>query len=853
MEIHLFPYALVRRSGLSVQQTTSWQLDPTRQWLQEERIFSQQLQQEQQLLCDLLFDAVQQTQDDKFRQQLISLKRQIYNGKEINSAVIAKVKDESLADKLSAYLCLQNDYAQWLQLVCKTYTAHLHQSIKLLQKLSATEPVMKGILLSSPVLFDQLPAYIIKEPAAHKQSDHKITFSLLRYVTRMSYKTSPFSTFTTTGTGVFDYAPAPLQKEGSHIRVNNSLFVYLMGILPHHPAISEHLLLAPNITLSQHEHTIRFLVNYFNVESFQQLQANAVIAAILKVLQAGPVTTGALINHLVTVIPDALREDLRHYLLKLSATGLIRYTLPVTGIEEDWAHKAFTYFKNTGNSHTGLCELLTALEHGRHAYANTGAQQRRQLLSTTATLINSRLLQLQEASHLPDTTALPGAGTSFRLLQFTRHTFRDNELFYEDGCHNEQEVLPSPVFHQLIKHTDELLQLLTPMDTMKPVREQLLQFFLSRYQSTDRVPVLTFYHDYYQHKTSSSAPSTSPADEQWKQQMETLLLQHMAAPPATINLDASCFPACANNEKALSRGMFLQLHRENGTYYGVLNASLPGMGKVPGRFLYMFDENITAQLRQYNERLYPSHMMMELNDASAFNANHHPPLLNHELQLPGGHNIYPAAQQIPVTKVEVTYQHGQLVLLYEHREVHAFDLNLETFSNRSHLYQLLAHFNADSRPSLQHFIQLTDGVYRNCHPRGNNPVYCWPRITYNHTLVIRRKTWQVAVKAIPLQLPGENPAAYYIRLNQWKDAQGLPDAVFVFLRKRGLKTPNSKKGGLADDYKPQYISFHQPVLVLLLLKLLGRAGDDLWLEEVLPAPEHQAKEYLIQWYKYPSS
>ncbi|HWV66867.1 lantibiotic dehydratase [Chitinophaga sp.] len=852
MKIHLFPYALIRHSGLSVQQTASWRLNLTHQWLQEEKTFSQQLQLEKQLLCDLLFDAVQQEQDDKFRQQLICLKRQIYNSKEINTAVTEKVKDKLLADKLSVYLQLQTSHAKWLQRVCETYTTHLYQSIKLLQKLSVTEPVMRGILLSSPVLFDQLPAYIKKEPAAHKQSDHKITFSLLRYITRMSYKTSPFSTFTTTGTGVFENTPAPLHKGGSHIRVNNSLFVYLMGILPHHPSISEHLLLAPNITISQQEHTIRFLVNYFNVESFQQLQANAVIAEILKVLQTGPVTTRTLINHLVTVIPDALREDLRRYLLKLAATGLIRYELPITGIEEDWAHQAFTYFKGTGNSHTGLCELLTTLEHGRHSYANAGAQQRRQLLSTTAALVNSRLQQLQEAADLPDTTT-PAAGATFRLLQFTRHTFRDNELFYEDGHHSEQEVLPAPVFHQLTKQADELLQLLTPMDIMKPVREQLLQFFLSRYLPADQVPVLTFYHDYYQYKTLSSALPTSSTDEAWKQQMEALLLPHMVAPPATINLDARCFPACANNEKALSRGMFLQLYRENGAYYGVLNASLPGMGKVPGRFLYMFDENITSQLRQFNERLYPSHLMMELNDASAFNANHHPPLLHHELQLPGGYNMYPASKQVPVTKVNVAYKEGQLTLLYENREIYAFDLNLETFSNRSHLYQLLAHFNADSRPSLQHFIQLTDGLYGSCHPRLNNAVYCWPRITYNHTLVIRRKTWQVAVKAIPLQLPGENPAAYYIRLNQWKDAQGLPDAVFVFLRKRGIKTSGGKKGGLADDYKPQYISFHQPVLILLLLKLLSRAGDDLWLEEVLPVPEHQAKEYLIQWYKYSSS
>jgi hypothetical protein len=116
--------------------------------------------------------------------------------------------------------------------------------------------------------------------------------------------------------------------------------------------------------------------------------------------------------------------------------------------------------------------------------------------------------------------------------------------------------------------------------------------------------------------------------------------------------------------------------------------------------------------------------------------------------------------------------------------------------------------------------------------------------------------WIIKTASIPQQENSETDAAYYLRLHKWHLESGLPAHVFLFLKSYAIPAPKDEKlKMMKDDYKPQYICFTQPLMASLFKKLLSRAGQYIYVEEMLPHLSHLQEttpvtEHLIHWYKY---
>jgi hypothetical protein len=804
MDITIFPYSLVRYAALQSNALDNWYLDSM------EKLPSIHHLKEQ--ICDKIFILVNQEKDDKARQKLIQLKRAIHNDRPLNTII----PEALTADIAQLTAALQQKKQQEEQ-----YTTQLNDHRRSLQLLAKEQSLQKGILLSSPVLFEQMAHYINKDPADFKQKDYKIEFSLLRYITRMCCKTSPFSAFTYTGLMQLDAHQIPGTREvKSCLTRNNSLFRYLLSIIRQHPVLNEQLLITKNITTEKINGKLTFFVNYQNVEAFQQLPNTPLNELILQ--RSNNITLGELITSLMDEIEDASRKDLKDYLLKMAATGLLELTTdnatPFTGPLATFIHQLQCY---------------------QQAYVNENAVGRFKILREAEVFVNNLFQELQLAAGLPITTQEPVSENKLlETMQFAHYHFTGRQIFYED-CYTPEiaYLAPDPVTN-IVKKTDALLDHLASLDTMKPEREKMKRFYLSHYPSHQRVKVIDFYRDYYYHfKKHEIIEHTEYA----MPQLDTLITSQSSE----ISIPPHFFPA-SPAPVSQSRGMFVQLFNNN--QCGVINAILPGMGKVNGRFLSLFGKEVSDCFLDYNNRLHPDIIKAELSDSSSFNANIHPPLLLHEITIPGGNNIYPPDQQIFITDLEIGYEKDTLQLYEGSQQVYTYDLSLEAFNNRSNLYKLLAHFNPDVRPSLSIFLKMIDDRYQLKYPGNGQEVYCWPRVSYADTIVLRRKTWQIRTTVIPIPQKDESGLDYFTRLNSWRSEHGLPERIFLFLRKRSKR--QDKKAGLDDDYKPQLISFLQPLMIELLKKLITRAGEYIYFEEVLPEPSGTVKEYLLQWYKY---
>lgn len=873
----IFPYVLARYASLPFGILDTLRLPGIDEHIMAMEQLEASLLLERAACCDQLFTAIKEEPDNKKRQRLIQLKRDIFNGKAPAGPDVAA--SSSTAAALRSYAGLyyrkQRLLQDWEHLFNTQLASHRQQ----LQALTQQELLRSGVLLSSPVLYTQLDSFAAADPSAFRNRELKNEYSLLRYLTRMACKTSPFSTFTYTGIAALDHQQPYFRQPHIHrdinscIRLNNGLFSYIRALMIHHPVFSEILELQLNVTASVQEAHLCFLINYFNVEAFQRLPAGNLPLWLYNFLRENPapVATGTLVDILSGEIPDTDRESIRSFLLKLAATGFLELGIGCSAVDPDWDTALMHFLEPHLHKHPAMASLYRLLQFmatQKAAYAGASSRGRHDILQATAGNLNGCLQALQQEAGLPVLTtpgeALEEGGASttpasFEVNRFAPRYFLPQDIFYEDACTGEQTGLPATAATELVRKADLLFALLEPADGLLEERQCMRDFFLRHYGAGRRVNITEFYHAYYLHekkpilarKQAGNTPSGSldiPDTLRVLPEQELVNIHVQGAVPAS---------------RGVARGMFVQCYNEwqNGqpVLKGVINAPLPGMGKVAGRFLHLFDPAVAGDLLRWNSALHPDRLLMELNDGSVFNANIHPPLLPFEVRMPGGSSNYPPLRQISLHAVQAGYDPGKDLLALYHipdgKEIYAYDLCLESFYNRSHFYQLLAHFNPDHRLPLRRLIEAIDRQHAQVFTKQED-LRLMPRIVFEEQLVLRRKGWLVRTAVIPVQLKEETDAAYFIRLCNWRRQCGLPEHVFLFLKSPYITAAGGNGGQLQrDDYKPQYLCFAQPLLVVLFRKLLARAGNWCYFEEMLPhatqlQQEQTVTEYMFHWYKY---
>ncbi|NSL87706.1 hypothetical protein ECE50_012735 [Chitinophaga sp. Mgbs1] len=870
MPVNIFPYTLTRYSTIHHRDFLPLTLPGVRRqlWLQQRT--GELVIAGREALCESLFHLIREQENDNLRKQLIKLKRELQQDKlpaQLPPGLPAALQ-VPLESQLRLLLRRQSLPASWQAY----YDRRLQQYRQQLQQWTRNPLLLNGLLLSSPVLYEQLPAYTTAHPAAFRHKELKIEYSLLRYITRMAFKTSPFSTFTYTGlTAVTAEAAtaAPPAMSHSSIRLNNTLFTTLQSLMLQHPLLNEALYLRLNSSIARENGQLLFLVNCFNIESFQRMPDSGIMQWLYAFITNSRerVSLQTVTDALHAKLTDTDRDTVKAYLLKLVSSGLLEAVTGCSAVHPQWEEQLLQFCRDNLAAHTALLpvhELLQQLFTSRRDYVYASPADRYRLLQDAATLINQSLETLYAVPELAAALAAPETAAAkiresgaFVTDMFARRNFSPAGIFYEDAAATGIGHLPAADIHAFTATLEKLFQSLTPLDDLQEERTSMRDFFLKHYEPDEQIAVTTFYHQYYLEekkvrKTQQEDRSLLPVSEATKQHLESLLdIRFSNAFHAEISAREVALP-----DRRHAGAAFVQFYLGPAGLTGVVNNLLPGMGKVAGRFLDLFDPSLAAQFCDWNQALYPDHMLMELSDGSSFNANIHLPLLPFEIAVPGGYNNYPAEQRARLQDVLVRYDEASQQLWLQHapdqRRIFAYDLCLESFYLRSNFYQLLAHFNPEPYLPLKKFFRLTDDAHATAFPEQG---HIRPRITFQSKVVLRRMGWLVQTADIPQQQTAETEAAWFLRIQQWREQQGIPEQVFLFLRSRYSKADKDSPSALQrDDYKPQYLHFGQPLLMGLLKKLLARAGTQIYLEEMLPhtsdLQQEPVTEQLLHWYNY---
>jgi hypothetical protein len=430
----------------------------------------------------------------------------------------------------------------------------------------------------------------------------------------------------------------------------------------------------------------------------------------------------------------------------------------------------------------------------------------------------------------------------FKQISSTYFNFTPEKMFYEDTSLNIQPELDKQQIRQFTDTAHRLLQKMERFEGHFDEQNKMLHYFVNKYGKDTSVDLMTFYEDYYREykkpeaqrqeaqrqparekeeqeqaeKEKADLPElpTIPAiqqrqekNKQWTDQFKSLLEKRLDKNADVVNIGLQdiektdqMFPdAVEKGERDCSYGSFVQyfVEEEPGgkeILKGVLSASFPGFGKMFSRFLHIFPDTVTEDMRAWNRSLIKEdQIFLEDSDASFFNANLHPPLMPHEIHMPNGQNSLPPENQVPITELQVKVDEtgSQLQLLHTpgQKRVYAFDLGFQGHRGRSQLFQLLEKFTLTEFLFCYPMLTAINGIFtpqpqpqpdkkeekedKEEKVASERNIRTIPRVVYEDRIVLQRKTWFIPEEQLPYRKPDESEWAWFYRVNEWRRQQGM--------------------------------------------------------------------------------
>lgn len=796
-------------------------------------------------------------EDVKILNAIQNIRRSIHNSRAIKNKDVSALKingETSVLNLLENYLSNENNNKNSIDGFYSYFLDEWIDKRNELHEISKSNPIHNGLLLSSNSLIDALNKKQSNNKTPNKK-EKQIEIGLLKYVTRSLFKPTPFSSFTQLNHVKIEesiqnyFCKTDNEKDISYIRINNAIFQRIRSYMTKIQPICLHLEvnLNPSISFNKDSNQYKILINKNNLEFFQTIEKNSIVELISDFLSINKsVLFIDLINHCKKSI-DAEEEDIIKYALRLANIGLFEFNYKASGTDIDWIDKLNKSLNliPASDGRDLLIKLLNDLELSRSSYESNfyNLEERKKVLETVSNNLNNHLASLSKTVN-PDITE----------EKLNNIQFKKEKIFLEDTLSKKEISIGSEFIKPFFSKIDLLIDYCSEYSPLLNKEKELFSFYINEYNS-DEIPLLKFYEDYFRRLKANKEDKKDIEFKNIPQinYFSETVFDIINNQEEEINF---CFKKDIKQVKKVkhsySSSMFFQLSNLNGNQSIIVNGTGWGYGRMSSRFLYLFDSKFTEDIKTHNKALTENIIYSEINDASFFNANLHPPLFTHECIIPGGHKNLNEDFQLKVNELIVKKDaNNKKLLLIDSKtgkQVFIHDSCFQGEKGRSQLFNLLLIFSDKVTP-VYRFL-LTD-LNRKQQLKINQNTTLFPRIIFENNIVLQRKYWIVNNLEFPVMLTEEKEYDYYLRILFWFRKLKIPSKVFITLN----YSRNKDKTFSPDDYKPQYIDIENPLFLPLIIKLFKKT-ESLKIMEMLPTAEdaidfnddkHTA-EFLIQWY-----
>jgi len=887
--ISIFPYVIVRLSPFSATKLNLFHSFSIIEKIKHLNEFDESITFLRQEICSKLHSHISLTADDNERQFLLNLKRSVFNGRQFSSIFPFLIPQHIQVD-INNLLLANADRLGVFENLSFLYPQKKIEEKRYLKEMARSEVLTKGLLLSSNNLLKRLETYSRTSPDLHKKKERQTEQGLLRYFTRTCLKTTPFSSFTSLSLGTIkDFSlkedcfsksiAGNLPPQRSHTRLNNFILKYLILHFANIPEIYEQFGLRINPTLRIKEGCYFFLLNVNNNESFQTIAVEPQIDYIIEFVNkcTSDIPIYELINQIIKEEKiDADFDELSAFLNRIVSYGLLEIDWKVSGSDPHWDNMLCKLFLDFSRK-TVLCEkiheTLSNLRLFCELYVDADTTSRSEILNNAVVCLSDLCEQLKKVLILDNDTSNE---SSFRQQLPGPFPFKMENIFLEDTSIDGQIELNHSEVIEIANCATKMIAKMELFDNRQAFKETLYDFFCKKYLNINEVDFLQFYEDLSREglllnknilANFGKETDSEKLKDKWqeifidelkkKQNTDSVIICITDELLSAVNHRLGYMPRDIDGR---SYTMMIQPSRSREVRNNKLQVFLfsvaTGYGKMTGRYYYMFDPIVHQKQFEYNTTHKSEGVVAELTDANYFNANLHFAGTEVEISSSGSQNNQPLEKQISAKELLILKSGSTLTLVdrKSRKNILPIDLGLQALSERSHLYQLLDKFSPATQIG---YYPICFGVNYECGNIDKEGIIRCPRIVYEDQLIIQRRSWTIPFNKIPLRKQSESDLDFFIRVNAWRSHHLLPTYGFItlWIRNKIYTDHDVLKRLKHDDYKPQYMDFTSPIMLLLFEKMTLNISDSLYIEEMWPDYDHLIKfseqshacEMQIQW------
>ncbi|MEU6207958.1 lantibiotic dehydratase [Micromonospora musae] len=817
-------------------------------------------------LSDLLYDLINDNDDDVVRRKLLQLRRQVFNNRlpQDPDAAVALVTglDPGTAERLTVWLTARRRVDGLRAEGGRIVGTELAGTTARLRGLAAEDRLRRGVLLASPSMDAKLDSFIQGTGRSGKK-ERRITRSVLSYLYRTACKPSPFSTFTAVEVGRFTdatdtgHAVTVADDWSSHPRLNVVVLGRLAELILADPERRADLPVRVASGWRNDDDRVRFVRRWVTAgdddaavtfdaasDRLYFLQRTGVLERMLRMMERTPGVRFGELTRWLGSAEQATAEECDRYLAALMQLGMLVFPFLQTdvhsrdplrdfqqalrAIERPWADE--------------LAEKLTEPIGHLDRYAAANHAERRDLLDRLRASLHALQSGLgDEAATLPRTLLYEDVRAGAEDLTLDRRAW---EQLLTDSLRSVERVLPA-------------------FDLTLPQRITFTGFFLARYGRGGRCDDLLklvhdFHEDFYDQYLTFSGRRKEFEDGEYVPETNWLRLPGLTAlddarrelharmravreasgDGEEVTLDDEAVDAVAAHLAPVAptfapQSHFVQLADRPRDPVAVLNQSYGGLFFPFSRFTHCFDapadelepDGLAQQLLRQARDIEPDGAVLAeiTGGAAVTNLNLHGRLTAYQIVCPGETSSVPVEDQLHLDDLYLRHDEDEDRLVLRSRRL-----------DREVIPVYLGYLVPLALPEIPRTLLLLS-------PSSLAPVNLWggvpeseardgvtyrPRVRHRK-LVLSRRSWSVDGEHLPRQSPQTADEDWFLAWQRWRTAHGVPVRTFATV----IETAGD---GRTRSGKPQYVDFASYLSLYALDGLLQSPGARVVFREMLP-------------------
>lgn len=853
------PTFVVRVAGMPMGVLARLSFDRTTRLLDELLDIEQWLRANGERLSDGLHGIVGGTDDRTDRRRLISLRRDVFHAR------MPKIGKPDRALLARMPLELATDIEDWYARIERHSTLHDHARSELeaesaarrdtLRELAADRSFQQGIAVVSRDLYPEL----VKWLCDGSREDRRLEQRLVKYLARTAAKTSPSSTFTSSGQGrwAVDEGPAvqvsaDLSRRGV-VELNAMTLRRIHESLATWPQVRPLLGLEVNGSLTDDGEFLRF-ISTRGAEALRELAGTPTLRRFLTTICDGAERTyGDVVAGLTDLDPDARSAQITGFLDKLIDVGLVEIGFGIPSYSTDQLGQLVQALAPIpGAEVAAVRDLLAGLRGDLGTYARTDdpAQRFRQ-----ANAIDRRLAEI-----------------SRELGGDLAGEVGPRNAFYEDTLLPGVALACSaPRWQSVLDDLDLLRALAGPYDRFLPGRLAAAEFFTDHHGVGARTTLLEFYGEFCKEISHpagwregyrvSGQDLLSPFDDPFPvpdlglatlsdvAQAQHRITRYVGEQPVddsgTRHLDpqhvrelVSALPDVARPIRSVA--FYCQAMVRDGEPHAVLNELTSGFGRSRarlGRLAHAIGSDWGATSDGRGSAALRAGLA-EIAGATGSNLNLKRPTTPYEISYPGTVSARPDDERVPLGDllVELDPDTRRLRLIDQRTgtEINPVHLGATVEFLLPHAYRFLIQIFGQAVPRFEFIKQLATS---SPHQEWEDGTQRFPRLCLGN-VVLNRTAWLTRAYRTPQHDKGQPWLDYVLDVHRWRREHHIPMQCFIRTIRGGFTSPQDKLDRLLDkSHKPLYVDFSSDYFVQVFEQAVRDSGQLIVLEEVLPARE----------------